>query len=166
MNFLVVQVLPTMTASIGSYTFLIFALANMIFLPFIWIFYPETTGRTLEELDVLFAHAHITQRRPTIVAAELPKLTDHQVHVMTERYDIHGGALDNEAGGTFGDAPNAGTPDTTLPPADPGVMSGATPVYGETEGEGRGDGLSTRVGSFDADTAVNKKGGAAAPSAV
>lgn len=43
-NFLVVQVLPTMTASIGSYTFLIFALANCIFFPIIYIFYPETAG--------------------------------------------------------------------------------------------------------------------------
>jgi hypothetical protein len=51
-NFLVVQVLPTMTASINEYTFLLFALANMIFLPIIYIYYPETSGRTLEELDV------------------------------------------------------------------------------------------------------------------
>ena len=41
----VVQVLPTMTASIDSYTFLLFAIANMIFLPIIWVFYPETAGR-------------------------------------------------------------------------------------------------------------------------
>jgi sugar porter (SP) family MFS transporter len=47
-NFLVVQVLPTMTASIGEYTFLMFAIANMIFLPIIYLFYPETAGRTLE----------------------------------------------------------------------------------------------------------------------
>jgi hypothetical protein len=45
-NFLVVQVLPTMTASIGSYTFLIFAIANCIFLPFIYFFYPETAGES------------------------------------------------------------------------------------------------------------------------
>jgi hypothetical protein len=44
-NFLVVQVLPTMTASIGAYTFLLFALANIVFLPFIYFFYPETSGR-------------------------------------------------------------------------------------------------------------------------
>lgn len=44
-NFLVVQVLPTMTASIGAFTFLLFAIANMIFLPFIYFFYPETSGR-------------------------------------------------------------------------------------------------------------------------
>jgi len=149
-NFLVVQVLPTMTASIGSYTFLIFAIANLIFLPFIWFFYPETTGRTLEELDVLFAHAHITKRRPTLIAAELPKLTDHQVQTMTDRYDIHGGAMDMEAGGTYGDAPNSGTPDTTLPPAEAGVLSG------EKQGRREADGTSTRVGSFDADTTVNQ----------
>lgn len=89
-NFLVVQVLPTMTASIGAWTFFLFACANCIFLPFIYFFYPETSGRSLEELDVLYAHGHMTKRRPTIIAKELPKLTDHQVQVMTDRYDIHG----------------------------------------------------------------------------
>ena len=75
------------------------------------------TCRTLEELDVIFAHAHLTKRRPTIIAEELPKLTDFQVATMTERYDIHGGAADGEADGTYGAAINAGEPDTTLPPA-------------------------------------------------
>jgi len=115
-NFLVVQVLPTMTASIKNYTFLLFAIANIIFLPIIYLFYPETAGRTLEEIDVVFAHAHIVQRRPTIIAEELPKLTDHQVQAMTERYDIHGGAADVEAPGTYGAPTNAGELDTTLPP--------------------------------------------------
>lgn len=40
-----------MTASIKSYTFLIFAIANAIFIPIIYIFYPETKGRTLEAID-------------------------------------------------------------------------------------------------------------------
>lgn len=141
-----------MTASIGAYTFLIFALANCIFLPFIYFFYPETTGRTLEEVDILYAESHIKHRRATLIAAELPKLTDHQVQVLTDRYDIHGGALDNEAGGTYGDAPNAGQPDTTLPPAHPSDLSG------DVSGRRAGDETSTRVGSFDADTAVAGKG--------
>ncbi|WVQ86255.1 hypothetical protein IAT38_008423 [Cryptococcus sp. DSM 104549] len=118
-NFTVVQVLPTMTASIDSYTFLFFGCINLAFLPFIWIFYPETTGRTLEELDVIFAHAHLTERRPTLVAAELPKLTDFQVQEMTDRYDIHGGATDTENPSSFGAPVNAGVPDTTLPPTHP-----------------------------------------------
>ncbi|OCF56236.1 monosaccharide transporter [Kwoniella mangroviensis CBS 10435] len=135
-NFTVVQVLPTMTASIGAYTFLFFGLINLVFLPFIYFFYPETTGRSLEELDVIFAHAHLTQRRPTLVAAELPKLSDHQIQEMTERYDIHGGdnAEDPEAIG----APVNVTPDTTLPPIHPHdhVGSGeATRVPTPTEGQ-------------------------------
>ena len=109
-----------MTASIGAYTFLLFAIANLIFLPFIWIFYPETTGRTLEEIDVLFAHAHLTQRRPTIVAEELPPLTDHQVQQMTERYDIHGEvAADEEARVAVGPGEEGATLNTALPPAHP-----------------------------------------------
>jgi hypothetical protein len=117
-NFLVVQVLPTMTASIHEYTFLMFAVANMIFLPVIYFFYPETAGRTLEELDVLFARAHIMKRRPTIIAKEMPHLTDHQVQVMTDRYDIHGGPMDEGAGAadSYGAEANEGEPDHTLPP--------------------------------------------------
>jgi len=117
-NFLVVQVLPTMTASIGAYTFLLFAIANCIFLPFIYFFYPETAGRTLEELDVLYAHSYLTKRRPTIIAAEMPKLTDYQIQAMTDRYDIHGGAAE-EAADSYGAPVNAGEPDTTLPPRHP-----------------------------------------------
>jgi len=53
-----------MTASIKSYTFLIFAIANALFIPVIWIFYPETKGRTLEALDLIFAKAYDEKVRP------------------------------------------------------------------------------------------------------
>lgn len=111
-----------MTASIGAYTFLLFAVANLIFLPFIWFFYPETTGRTLEELDVLFAHAHIVQQRPTIVAEQLPPLTDHQVQTLTERYGIHDEVEADAEAGRSRRSSHSGTStvDTTLPPAAPG----------------------------------------------
>lgn len=110
-----------MTASIGPYTFLLFALANVSFLPIIYLYYPETTGRTLEELDILFAHAHLTKRRPTVIAKEMPMLTEHQVDVMAARYDINGNNEDPEG---FGAAANAGHPDTTLPPAHPSDIVG------------------------------------------
>jgi len=41
-----------MIASIGWGTFLIFAIANALFIPVIWVFYPETKGRTLEAIDL------------------------------------------------------------------------------------------------------------------
>ena len=160
-NFLVVQVLPTMTASIGAYTFLLFALANVMFLPFIYIFYPETTGRSLEELDVLFAHAHLSERRPTLVAAELPKLTDHQIQVMTEQYDIHGGAADVEAPNTYGSAENAGQAMTTLPPPHPEVLSGERSRPSPSDDSlGRRSGEATRVPSLSADEGIKVHKGA------
>lgn len=69
---------------------------------------------------------------------------------MTDRYDIHGGALDTEAGGTYGDAPNSGSPDTTLPPAEASTLSGEKHHHGRAAA----DGTSTRVGSMDADSAA------------
>jgi hypothetical protein len=99
-NFLVVQVTPTMTASIGWATFLIFAVANALFIPVIYFFYPETKGRTLEAIDVIFATAYEEKERPTHIAKRMPTLTDAQVEEMTEKLDIHGaGARDAEARG-------------------------------------------------------------------
>lgn len=105
-----------------------------------------------EELDVLFAHAHITQRRPTIVAAELPKLTDHQISELTERYEIHSAEVDKNNIEAYGAAPNSGTPDTTLPPQHPEALSGAK----GPRRSGEGSGNNTRVGTPDVDTAVAK----------
>ncbi|EIW66271.1 hypothetical protein TREMEDRAFT_72410 [Tremella mesenterica DSM 1558] len=153
-NFLVVQVLPTMTASIGSYTFLIFAIANVIFLPFIFYLYPDTTGRSLEEIDIIHAHAYLTERRPTLIAAELPKLTDHQIQVMTDRYDIHGGVADVEAPNTYGTAENAEKTDTTLPPPHPEVVNGAR--LGQRADDST-SGTITRVPSQAADEVMKVK---------
>jgi hypothetical protein len=36
------------------YTFIFFGLMNLLVLPFVWFFYVETAGRTLEEINLLF----------------------------------------------------------------------------------------------------------------
>ena len=41
-----------MIASIRWGTFLIFAVANALFIPVIYFYYPETKGRTLEAIDL------------------------------------------------------------------------------------------------------------------
>ncbi len=87
-----------MVASIGPYTFLFFALMNVCFWPIMYVFYPETGGRSLPEIDVLFAHAHLSKRRPTLVADEMPPLNDNQVDILQERYNIHGNEEDLETG--------------------------------------------------------------------
>lgn len=57
----------------GAYLF--FALMNYLFIPVIFFFYPETAGRTLEEIDIIFAKAHTDGRQPWRVAATMPKLS-------------------------------------------------------------------------------------------
>ncbi|KAI8069224.1 general substrate transporter [Gongronella butleri] len=54
-NALVMEITPPAIANIGWLTFIIFAIFNAVSIPIIWAFYPETAGRTLEELDVLFS---------------------------------------------------------------------------------------------------------------
>ncbi|KAL8713733.1 MAG: hypothetical protein Q9220_002259 [cf. Caloplaca sp. 1 TL-2023] len=54
-NFLIVMITPIMITNIGWGTYLFFAIVNACFLPIIYIFYPETKMRSLEEIDIIFA---------------------------------------------------------------------------------------------------------------
>ncbi|KAG2208006.1 hypothetical protein INT46_010372 [Mucor plumbeus] len=54
-NALVMEITPPMIAGIGWITFLIFAAFNFIAIPIVWALYPETSNKTLEELDVVFS---------------------------------------------------------------------------------------------------------------
>ncbi|RYC54506.1 hypothetical protein CHU98_g11702 [Xylaria longipes] len=46
---------PVLFERIGATTLHIFGIANIISIPIVWAFYPETNQRTLEEMDLLFA---------------------------------------------------------------------------------------------------------------
>ena len=138
-NFLVVQVLPTMSesraktpitrflafyrvsdlrslaaASIGGWTFFLFAVENTIAFPLIYLFYPETGGRELTEIDLIFARAHLANRRPTLIAEEMPQLTAYQQEALMEKYDIHGPA-DTEGGAVTRDNVDLDIPPTEAP---------------------------------------------------
>jgi Sugar (and other) transporter len=54
---LVLQVLllPTIFQKLHEKTFYIFGAVNILTLPIVWAFYPESNQRTLEEMDLLFA---------------------------------------------------------------------------------------------------------------
>lgn len=56
-NFLIVMITPVSFKSIGYQTYIIFAVLNASFIPFIWAFFPETKRRSLEELDLMFAES-------------------------------------------------------------------------------------------------------------
>lgn len=90
-NFSVVMWTPPMLNSIGGFgTFLFFGIINLCFLPIIWIFYPETKGRSLEELDVIFAKAYTTKEWYVKVAHELPPLSMAEVETEAKRWGISG----------------------------------------------------------------------------
>ncbi|RMZ88198.1 hypothetical protein DV736_g4588, partial [Chaetothyriales sp. CBS 134916] len=54
-NYLIVQVTPPAIHNIGWKTYIIFAILNTLWVPIIYLFFPETKGLELEEVDRLFA---------------------------------------------------------------------------------------------------------------
>ncbi|KAA8898329.1 hypothetical protein TRICI_006590 [Trichomonascus ciferrii] len=87
-NFAVVMFTPVFidTSDWGCYLF--FALVNFIFVPVIFFFYPETAGRSLEEIDVIFAKSNVEGKPVFRVAATMPKLTPEEVEREAERIGL------------------------------------------------------------------------------
>jgi sugar porter (SP) family MFS transporter len=56
-NFMVVMVTPVAFANIHWRTYIIFAVFNASAIPIIYAFYPETRGRSLEEVDIIFSES-------------------------------------------------------------------------------------------------------------
>ncbi|KAI9751631.1 MAG: Ubiquitin-conjugating enzyme E2 H [Chaenotheca gracillima] len=54
-NYMIVQITPVSIANIRWKTYMIFFVLNMAFAVIVFLFYPETSGRTLEEIDFLFS---------------------------------------------------------------------------------------------------------------
>ncbi len=55
-NFIVVEITPPALQNIGYKTYVIFAVFNIVNAIFVWAFYPETAGSTLESIDFLFTN--------------------------------------------------------------------------------------------------------------
>lgn len=55
------QITPISLQNIGYKTYIIFAVLNACWVPVIWIFYPETKGLELEDVDRLFARDEIVR---------------------------------------------------------------------------------------------------------
>lgn len=60
-NFMVVMITPIAFNNIGSYTYTIFAVINALIIPCIYFLYPETKGRSLEEMDEIFENCPINK---------------------------------------------------------------------------------------------------------
>ncbi|CAL5869333.1 uncharacterized protein PFLUO_LOCUS3562 [Penicillium psychrofluorescens] len=87
-NFAVVMFTPVFSSASPWGIYLFFALVNFIAIPFAWFFYVETAGRDLEEVDIIFAKAHIEKKWPYQVAQEMPKLTIEQIAQMSQELGL------------------------------------------------------------------------------
>lgn len=73
-NFMVVMVTPPAFANIGYQTYIVFAAINAFMVPCTYFFFPETAGRSLEEMDEIFQEVkgirgaldvvHVARTRP------------------------------------------------------------------------------------------------------
>jgi len=59
---------------------------NAAIFPCVWLFFPEPKGRSLEELDVIFASAHAKKENPVKTAREAPRLQGPELERELERY--------------------------------------------------------------------------------
>jgi hypothetical protein len=63
-----------------------FAIFNAAIILLIYLFFPEPKGRSLEELDVIFASAHAERVSPVKQVKKTPKLEGRTLDVEIARY--------------------------------------------------------------------------------
>jgi sugar porter (SP) family MFS transporter len=101
-NFAVVMFTPLFSGQSPWGVYLFFALFNFIGLIFGFFFYVETAGRELEEVDIIYARAHVEGKMPFRVASAMPKLTFEQILEQSRELGLdtsdHGVAEKNELG--------------------------------------------------------------------
>ncbi|KAJ5374389.1 Major facilitator superfamily domain general substrate transporter [Penicillium concentricum] len=85
-NFLIVMVTPIMIRNISWGTYLFFGAINACFFPVIYLFYPETAGRTLEEIDLIFAKGYLENMTYVRAAKEMPFLTNEEIERTAMQY--------------------------------------------------------------------------------
>ncbi|KAJ3788800.1 general substrate transporter [Lentinula aff. detonsa] len=67
-NFLVVMITGPAFQNISWGTYIVFAALNAFIVPIVYFFFPETAGRSLEDMDVVFALAYLEKVSPVAVS--------------------------------------------------------------------------------------------------
>lgn len=72
-NFLIVMITPPAFANLQWRTYVMFAVFNAAIIPSVWWFFPETSKRSLEEIDLYFAKADAEGINPVTMAKKMPR---------------------------------------------------------------------------------------------
>jgi MFS family permease len=78
-NFLLAQVTPVGFSTISNRYYIIFAVLNAAIVPSVYFFFPETKGRSLEEIDEIFAQSKSIFDPPRIARA-MQKVHVGEIH--------------------------------------------------------------------------------------
>jgi hypothetical protein len=70
------MITPVLIKQISWGTYLLFGALNACFIPIIYFFYPETAGRSLEEIDLIFAKGYTEKMSYVHAAKQLPAMND------------------------------------------------------------------------------------------
>ncbi|WRT65457.1 uncharacterized protein IL334_002400 [Kwoniella shivajii] len=81
-NGVVTEITPFLFNAIGEWTFLLFSLLNVLAIPWIYFLYPETSGRSLEQMDCLFAQESMFVHRQQKTLEAVQKANSELYHSM------------------------------------------------------------------------------------
>ncbi|KAH3661399.1 hypothetical protein OGAPHI_006806 [Ogataea philodendri] len=87
-NFAVVMFTPIFINQSKWGCYLFFAIINFIYVPIIYFFYPETAGRSLEEIDIIFARSYDEGVPAFIVANRMAKLNNQELEAEGNRLGL------------------------------------------------------------------------------
>ncbi|KAF7729905.1 hypothetical protein EC973_003639 [Apophysomyces ossiformis] len=67
-NFIVAEIAPVLFQYIGFWTYILFAFLNVLFIPMVYFWYPETKGLSLEQIEILFATEELKQDAKSVAS--------------------------------------------------------------------------------------------------
>ena len=97
-NFGVVFVTPLGIARLGSHFYTIWTVLNGLMVPILYLFYPETAGRSLEDIDGMF------EEHPTVWVFTRKSMTDRKLSTPNGSQDS-GDDVPNSLGGEHSSTP-------------------------------------------------------------
>lgn len=132
-NFLVVMVTPVMFVNIGGKgTYAVFASLNFVILVTTFFIFPETAGRSLEEMSAIFAHSSKLNPYDVVRKEKVtPRRYDKHGNLISDDVDIvedlGGNDLEKNTSGSRKDNTNLATEDATATPTSEGSSGEHSP---------------------------------------